>query len=38
MTKPLFNSKPLRGKFDEVNGFTRIYDRIRYLVVFAPEK
>ena len=28
--KTLFGSKPLRIRFDEVDGFIRYYDRIKY--------
>ena len=36
--KTLFGPKPLRIKFDYVDGFIRICDGIRYLVLFAMEK
>ena len=36
--KILFGSKPFRIRFDEVYGFIRVYDRIKYWVLFAPEK
>ena len=36
--KTLSGSKPLRTRFDEVDGFIRVYDGIRYSVLFAPEK
>ena len=36
--KTLFGSKPLRIKFDEVDRFIRVYDGIRYVVLFGPEK
>ena len=36
--KTLFESKPLRIKFDEVDRFIRVYDGIRYVVLFGPEK
>ena len=36
--KTLFSSKPLRIRFDEVDGIIRVYARIRYLVLFVPEK
>ena len=32
----MFGSKQLRISFREVNGFTRVYDGIRFLVLFAP--
>ena len=32
-----FGSKPLHIRFDEVDGFIRVYDGIRYLVLFGPE-
>ena len=28
-------AKPLRIRFDEIDGFIKIYDGIRYLVLFA---
>ena len=31
--KILFGSKPLRIRFDEVDGFIRVYDGIRWLCV-----
>ena len=31
-------AKPLRIRFDEANGFIRIYDGTRHLVLFGPEK
>ena len=31
-------SKPLRIRFDKVDGFIRVYDGTRYLVLFCPEK
>ena len=30
--------KILRIKYDKVNGFVRVYDGTRYLVLFGPEK
>ena len=30
-------AKPLLTMFDEIDGFINIYDRIRCLVLFAPE-
>ena len=35
--KTFFGSKSLPVRFDEVSGFTRIYDEIRYLLLLAPE-
>ena len=31
-------AKPLRLRFNKVNGFIRAYDGIRYLVLFGSEK
>ena len=31
-------AKPLCIRFDRVDGFVRVYDGIRYLVLFDPEK
>ena len=36
--KTLIGVKPLRIRFDRVDGFIRIYDVTRYLVLFGPEK
>ena len=36
--KTLIGAKPLRIRFDKVDGFIRIYDGTRYLVLFDPEK
>ena len=36
--KTLIGAKPLRIRFDKVDGFIRIYDRTRYLVLFGTEK
>ena len=33
--KPFMGSKPLRIWFDEIDGFIKIYDGIRYLVLFG---
>ena len=33
-----FGLKPFRIRFDEVAGFIRVYDGIRYIVFFGPEK
>ena len=31
-------TKPLCIKFDKIDGFIRVYDRTRYLVLFESEK
>ena len=36
--KALIRAKPLRIRLNKVDRFIRIYDRIRYLVLFGPEK
>ena len=36
--KTLIGVKPLRIRFDRVDGFIRIDDVTRYLVLFGPEK
>ena len=36
--KTLIGSKPLRIRFDKIDGFIRIYDGTRYLTVFGSEK
>ena len=36
--KTLIGAKPLRIRFDKVNGFIRIYDGTRCLVLFGDEK
>ena len=36
--KTLFDSKPLHVKFDEVDGFIRVCNGIRYLVLLVSEK
>ena len=36
--KTLFGSKPLCIRFDEVERFVRVYDGIRYLVLFDSEQ
>ena len=36
--KNLIAAKPLRLRFDKVDGFIRVYDGTRYLVLFGPEK
>ena len=33
--KTFMSSKPLRIMFDEIDGFTKIHDGIRYLVLFG---
>ena len=35
--KTFMGSKPLRIRFDEIDGFINIYDGIRYLVLFRPD-
>ena len=36
--KTLIGAKPLRIKFDKINGFIWIYNGTRYLVLLDPEK
>ena len=36
--KTLIVSKPLRIRFDKIDGFIRIYDGTRYLTLFGSEK
>ena len=36
--KTLMGAKPLRIRFDKINGFIRVYDGTRYLVLFGGEK
>ena len=36
--KTLIGPRPLRIRFDKINGFIRIYDVPRYLVSLGPEK
>ena len=36
--KSLIDSKPLRIRFDKIDGFIRVFDRARYLVFFGSEK
>ena len=36
--KSLIDSKPLRIKFDKKDGFIRVYDATRYLVLLGNEK
>ena len=35
--KILIGPKPLCIRFEKVDGFLRVYDGIRYLVLFTPE-
>ena len=37
-TKLLWVQKPLRIRFDKIDGFIKIYDGSRYLVLFGPER
>ena len=36
--KTLNGAKPLRIRFDKINGFISVYDQTRYLVLFGTEK
>ena len=36
--KILIDTKPLRIRFDKVDGFIRVYGGTRYLVLFGDEK
>ena len=36
--KTLIGAKSLRIRFDKPDGFIRVYDWTRYLVLFGPEK
>ena len=36
--KNLIGAKPLQIRFDKVDGFIKIYDGTRYLVLFGGEK
>ena len=36
--KTLIGDKPLQIRFDEVDGFIRVYEGTRYLVLFGAEK
>ena len=36
--KTFIGAKPLGISFDEIDGFIKIYDRTRYLVLFGPEQ
>ena len=35
--KALISSKPLRIRFDKIDGITRIYDGTRYLTLFGTK-
>ena len=35
--KTLMGAKPLHISFDKINGFIRVYDETRYLVLFGTE-
>ena len=34
----IYGAKPLRFWFDKIDRFAEIYDGIRYLILFAPER
>ena len=34
----MITAKHLRIRFDKIDGFVRVYDGSRYLVLFGPEK
>ena len=36
--KFLTDSKSFQIRFDKIDGFIRVYDETRYLVLFGPEK
>ena len=36
--KTLMGAKPLRIRFHKIDGLIKIYDVIRYLVLFGPER
>ena len=36
--KTLIDPKPLQIIFEKINGFIKIYDRTKYLVLLGPEK
>ena len=36
--KTLIDSNPLRIRFDKIDGFIRVYDGTRYLVLFGGEE
>ena len=38
ITFHLFSPKPLRIRFDQIDGFIRIYEATRYLISLGPEK
>ena len=38
MYKSLIDSKLLRIRFNKIDGFIRVYDQTRYLVLFESEK
>ena len=35
--KTLIGAKPIRIRLDKVDGFVKVYDGTRYLVLFGPE-
>ena len=37
-TKFFIGAKSLRIRFDKIDGFTKIYEGTRYLVLFSPER
>ena len=36
--KTLMGAKPLRIRFDEIDGFIKIYDGVRYVLLFRSEQ
>ena len=36
--KTLIDAKPLRLRFDKVDGFIRVYDGTKYLALFGSER
>ena len=36
--RTLIGAKPLRIRFDKIDGFIRVHNGTRYLVLFGPEK
>ena len=38
MYKSLIDNKPLHIRYDKIDGFIRVYDGTRYLVLFGGEK
>ena len=38
LCKNLIGAKPLHIMFDKVNGFIRVYDKTKYLILFGLEK